>query len=97
MRLIILWFTLPLIVGCGSMTVKGRTMHDARTNSTVSGSTEHKVVIAIDFASIKEVCKDQPDPIECESNLIESLGGLLSAINPTTQEIIEDQLQGDNP
>ena len=92
MRLIVLWFMLTSLVGCGSMTVKGKTKHDARTTSTVSGSTEHRVVIAIDFASIKEVCKDQPDPIECEANLINNLGGLLEGIAPITNSIVNDQV-----
>ena len=92
MRLITLGFMLTSLVGCGSMTVKGKTKHDARTTSTVSGSTEHKVVIAIDFASIKEVCKDQPDPIECEATLINNLGGLLEGIAPITNSIVNDQV-----
>ena len=92
MRLVITCTLLTFLVGCGSVTVKGKTKHDARTTSTVSGSTEHRVVVAIDFASIKEVCKDQPDPIECESNLINNIGSLLEGIAPITNSIVNDQV-----
>ena len=92
MRLIISGFLLTLSVGCGRINVAGNTKHDARTTSTVSGSTEHRVVVAIDFASIKEVCKDQPDPIECENNLINNIGGLLEGIAPITNSIVNDQV-----
>ena len=74
MRLIVSWFMLTSLIGCGSMTVKGRTNHETR--SVVEGETIHTV--KLDFDSLKELCAGQPDEVDCIRTVIDSLDSLIN-------------------